>query len=125
LQDGQLGGEARVGGIFDLLLEAADGGVEGFEQGQVGLDAAADEGVGDVAVALGLVLDVAGDGGQVGLATGGVDVAVEVGALADEAETSAEQVAQAAPLAGVGAGQREVAAPEESGDGLGVVSYGR
>src|SRR5262249_60423370 len=84
LQDGQLGGEELVGGVLDLLLQAADGGVQGFEQGQVGLDAAADEGVGDVggaAVAFGLVLDVAGDGGQVSLATGGVDVAVRGGPL--------------------------------------------
>jgi hypothetical protein len=32
------------GGVLDLGLELADGGVERFEQGQVGLDAATDEG---------------------------------------------------------------------------------
>ncbi len=36
-----------------------------------------------------LVLDVAGDGRQVGLAAGGVDVAVQLGALADQAEAGA------------------------------------
>ncbi len=35
-------------GVFDVGLQAADGRIERFEQGQVGLDAAADEGVGDV-----------------------------------------------------------------------------
>jgi hypothetical protein len=53
--------------------------VERFEQRQVGLDAAADEGVGDprqAAGAFALVLDIVGDGRQVGLAAGRVDVAV-------------------------------------------------
>jgi hypothetical protein len=44
------------------------------------------------------------------------------GALADQAQAGAEQVAQAAPLPGVGVGRREVAALEEPGDGLGVVA---
>jgi hypothetical protein len=125
LQHGQLGGEDEPGGVLDLGLEAADGGVEGFEQGQVGLDASADEGVGDVGGAAGplaLVLDVAGDGGQVGLPAGGVDVAVQVGALADEAEAGAEEIAEAPPLPGVGVGGWEGAALEESGDGLGVLA---
>ena len=48
LQDGQLGRVMLLGGVLDVGLQAADGGIERFEQGQVGLDAAADEGVGDV-----------------------------------------------------------------------------
>src|SRR5262249_1349306 len=54
-------------------------------------------------------------------ASGGVDVAVEMGALADQPEAGAEQVAQASALPGVGVGGREVAALEESGDGLGIL----
>jgi hypothetical protein len=125
LQHGQLGGEDEPGGVLDLGLEAADGGVERFEQGQVGLDAAADEGVGDVidnGCPFTLVLDIAGDGRQVGLAAGGVDVAVEVGALADEAESGAEEIAEPSSLFGVGVGGREGAALEEAGDGLGVLA---
>ena len=97
----------------------------GSSRARCGLDAAADEGVGDVggdAAALALVLDVAGDGRQVGLAAGGVDVAVQLGALADQAQAGAEQVAQSASLFGVGVGEREVAALEQAGDGLGVVA---
>src|SRR5262249_45971663 len=119
LQDGQLGGVVPLRGVFEFGLELSDGGVEGFEQGQVGLDAAAQQGVGDVGGdggALALVLDVAGDRGQVGLSAGGVDVAVQLGALADQAQPGAEQVAQAAALARVGVGGREVAALEEPGD---------
>jgi hypothetical protein len=114
-----------VGGVLDLLLETADGRVERFEQGQVGLDAAADEAVGDIgsaAVAFALVLDVAGHGGQVGLTACGVDVAIPMGALADEAEAGTEQVAQPAAFFGVGVGRRQVAALEETGDGLGVLA---
>jgi hypothetical protein len=91
----------------------------------VGFDAAADEGVGDGggdAGALALVLDVAGDGRQVGLAAGGVDMAVELGPLAHQAQAGAEQVAQAPLLPGVGVGQREVTAAQKPGDGLGVVA---
>jgi hypothetical protein len=51
-----------------------------------------------------------------------VDVAVEFGALADQAQAGAEEVAESSPLFGVGVGQGEVAAPEEAGDGLGVVA---
>ena len=125
LQDGQLGRVVFLGGLFDLGFEASDGGVERIEQGQVGLDAAADEGVGDVGDDVGafaLVLDVAGDRRQVGLSSGGVDVAVEFGALADESESGAEEVAQSASLLGVGVGEGEVASAEQSGDGLGVVA---
>lgn len=80
-------------GVLDLGFEAADGAVERFEQGQVGLDAAAHEGIDDVGratSALALVFDVVRDGRQVGLAAGGVDVAVEFGALTDEAQAAAE-----------------------------------
>src|SRR5262249_57169888 len=125
LQHGQLGGEDQAGGVVDLLLESADGGVERFEQGQVDLDAAADEGVGDIGGAAGafaLVLDVVGDGRQAGLSAGGVDVAVQVGALTDEAEAGAEQVAQAPPLLGGGVGGREVAAAQQPGGGPRVPS---
>ena len=97
LQDGQLGRVVLLCGLLDLRLQASDGGVQRFEQGQVGLDASPDEGVGDVgrdAAALGLVLDVAGDGGQVGLAPGGVDVAVQLGALTDQPESGSEDVAE-------------------------------
>jgi hypothetical protein len=113
LQHGQLGGEDQPGGVFDLGFESANGGVEGFEEGQVGLNAAADKGVGDVGGAA---------GPQVGLTAGGVDVAVEVGALAEEAQACAEQIAQAPSLLGIGVGRREVAALEEAGDGLGVLA---
>src|SRR5947207_3226467 len=57
-----------------------------------------------------------------GLAAGGVDVAVQLGALAHQAQAGAEQVAQPPPLLGVGIGGREVAALEQSGDGLGVLA---
>src|SRR6516165_3762976 len=50
------------------------------------------------------------------LEAGGVDVAVQLGALADQAQAGAQEVAQAAPLFGVGVGQREVAALEQAGD---------
>jgi hypothetical protein len=49
-------------------------------------------------------------------------MAIQLGALAHEAEAGAEQVAQAAPLPGVGVGRREVAALEQAGDGLGVLA---
>src|SRR5579872_6037900 len=74
------------------------------------------------AVTFGLVLDIVGDGRQVGLSACGVDVAVELGALADQAEAAAEQVAEAAVFLGVGVGGRQVAAFEQSGDGLGVLA---
>src|SRR5207253_774284 len=54
--------------------------------------------------------------------TGGVDVAVQLGALADQAQAGAEQVAQAPPLLGIGVGQREIAALEQASDGLGIVA---
>src|ERR1700676_4494240 len=97
--------------VLDVGFKASDGRIERFEQGQVGLDAAADEGVGDVgrdAAALALVFDVAGDGRQVGLASSGVDVAVQLGALADEAEAGAEEIAESSSLLGIGVGEREV-----------------
>src|SRR5262249_50088416 len=122
---GQLARVELLRGLFDLGFKAADSGIERLKQGEVGFDAPADEGVGDVSGdggALGLVFDVAGDGRQVGLAAGGVDVAVEFGALADEAQARAEQVAEAATFFGVGVGGREVATLEETGDGLGVLA---
>jgi hypothetical protein len=67
------------------------------------LDTTADVGVGDVAAdggAFASVLDVAGDRGPVGLAAGSVDVAVQLGALADQAQPGAEQVTQAAAARG-------------------------
>src|SRR5262249_42767729 len=60
-----------------------------------------------------------GDGRQVGLAAGGVDVAVQLGPLADQTQAGAGQGAQGPPLFGIGVGQREVAAPEQGGGGLG------
>src|SRR3954467_4165762 len=87
--------------------------------------AAGEGGVGDVGgdgAALALVLDVAGDGRQVGLAAGGVDVAVQLGAPADQAEASAEQVAQGTAFAGIGVSGGQVAALEQAGDGLGVLA---
>jgi hypothetical protein len=91
----------------------------------VGLDAAADEGISDVGGdvgALALVLDVAGDRRQVGLPARGVDVAVQFGALADEAQAGASEVTESSSLFGVGVGQGEVATLEQSCDGLGVVA---
>src|SRR5262249_11896755 len=88
-------------------------------------DATAQQGVGEVGGdggAFALVLDVAGDRRQVGLAAGGVHVAVQLGALAHQAQPGAEQVAQAAAFARVGVGGREVAAVEEAGVGLGFLA---
>src|SRR5262249_26279799 len=69
-----------------------------------------------------LVLDVVGDGRQAGLSAGGVDVAVQVGALTDEAEAGAGQVAQAPPLLGGGGGGGGVARAQQPGGGLGVLA---
>src|SRR5262249_61555572 len=71
---------------------------------------------------LALVRDGAGQGRQVGLAAGGVAVAVPLGPRADQAPPGAAQVAQAAALLGVGVGPREVAAAQEAGAGQGVVA---
>jgi hypothetical protein len=56
------------------------------------------------------------------LAAGGVDVAVQLGALAHQAQAGAEQVAQAAALTRVDVGGQEVAALEKSSDGLSVLA---
>ena len=72
----------------------------------MGLDAAADEGVFDVGGdvgALALDLEFAGDGGQVGLFLGGVDVAVQLGALSDESESLARRRSRS-PLRSLGKG---------------------
>jgi hypothetical protein len=108
-----------------IAFEAADGGVEGVEQFQVGLDPAADLRVGDGGrdrPPPGPVFDVAGHRGQVELAQGGVDVATGAGSQADEAEAGAEQVAQAAALVGTGRGEREVAAAERAERATGVAA---
>jgi hypothetical protein len=92
LQDGQLGRVVPLRGLLDRGLQAPDGGVQRLQQGQVGLDAAADEGVGDVGGdgrALGLVLKVVGDRRQVRLAAGGVDVAAQLSPLADQPQPGA------------------------------------
>jgi hypothetical protein len=112
-----------VGGELDVFLQSADGRIERFEQRQVGLDAATDAGVVDVrgdGGSFGLVFDVVGDGRQVELASGGVDVAVQLSALADRAQACSQQVTQSASLFGVGVGGREVAAFEQSCDGFGI-----
>src|SRR5262249_22550536 len=88
-------------------------------------DAAADEGVGDVGGeggALGLVLYVAGGRRPVGLAAGGVGVAKQPGARAPPAPTGAAEVAPGPPRPWGSVGEREVAAAQEAGDGLGVVA---
>src|SRR5262249_54465108 len=118
------------GGVVDLLLESADGGVERFEQGQVDLDAAADEGVGDIGGgggAVGRVLYVVGGGGGGGPVGGGGGGGGRGGGRAGGGGGGgggggAEQVGQAPPLLGVGVGGREVAAAQQPGDGLGVLA---
>ncbi len=68
------------------------------------------------------VLDVVGDRRQVSLAAGGVNVAVEFGTLAHEAQAGTEQVAQAPPLFGISVGEGEVAAAQQPGNGFSVVT---
>jgi hypothetical protein len=52
------------------------------------------------------------------------DVGVQLGPRSDQPQPGAEQVQQPAPLGGGGVGEQEVAAPEQPGDGLGVVAVG-
>src|SRR5262249_36596112 len=87
LQHGHLGRVVQAGGNLDVFLQSADGRIERVEQRQVGLDATAYAVIVDVGEdggAFGLVFDVVGDGRQVELASGGVDVAVQLGALTDQ-----------------------------------------
>src|SRR5262249_7562321 len=76
---------AELQGVWRLIgFEAAARGIEGFEQGQLGLDTPPPRGIGDVlcaSAAFGLVLAITVDRGQVGLAPRGVAGAVELGAL--------------------------------------------
>src|SRR5262249_57700361 len=65
--------------------------------------------------ALALVRDGAGQGRQVGLAAGGVAVAVPLGPRADQAPPGAAQGAQAAAVLGGGVGPRGGAAAQEAG----------
>jgi hypothetical protein len=51
-----------------------------------------------------------------------VDVAVPLGALADQAQAGTQEVAQAAAFAGVGIGGGEVAALEQTSEGLGILA---
>src|SRR5262249_25018248 len=123
------GGVMLASGYLDVLLQSADGGIQWFQQGQVRFDAAADAGIVDVGQGVGtfgFVLDIVGDGRQIELPACGVDVGVQLGALSYQAQTCAQQVAESASLLGVGIGEGEVSALEESCDGLGVfaVAFG-
>src|SRR5262249_1252977 len=125
LQHRQLARVVLRGGNFDVAFESADLGVQRPEQVEPRLDSTPGVLIGDVGghvVTRALVLHVASNGFEVELPTGGVDVSVEFGPLPDQPQPGAEQVTHCASFVGVGVGEGEGAAPQEPGDGLGVLS---
>ena len=93
LQHGQLGRVVLLSGVLDVGFQASDGRIEGSSRARWVSTRRRTKGSAMSAATFGrlaLVFDVAGDGRQVGLAAGGVDVAVQLGALADQAQAGAE-----------------------------------
>src|SRR5262249_7991104 len=79
------------------------------------------EAVGDVQLgAVGGVGELLGEGGEVVLAIGVLDVGDGLGAFVDEVHTSAEQVAGGAHAGGIDVGDGDVAATKQAGERGGV-----
>jgi hypothetical protein len=107
----------------DVELEFPDEPVVDFDEGEVGLDALPDVGIGERVGdprAIGPVDDLPRGLGEVVLVVGILDVGEELPALADEVEPAPEQIAGRAHLGGIDVGFRDQPTAQERGDLVGV-----